>query len=164
DKEIEGQHIIWRRHRSRIGEFEKFWMKQGKSLEDLMSVKVPEVVISNFLAQQNRSKSIDSIIHACKTDIEMLFRIQVFQEKEINGFALKQMMKKPQYATRKKRKEESIFKLDIILKYFLNKFVHIEQLGEHEHIGCVISSIMVFATLYLTEINRAEATRNEDGS
>ncbi|KAA6361808.1 MAG: hypothetical protein EZS28_042665, partial [Streblomastix strix] len=89
---------------------------------------------------------------------------QGFQEKEINGFALKQMMKKLQYATRKKRKEEPMYKLDILLRYTQGKFGYIEQLGEQEHNGCVISSIMAFATLRLTEIHRAKATRNEDGS
>ncbi|KAA6375873.1 MAG: hypothetical protein EZS28_028600 [Streblomastix strix] len=102
-------------------------MKQGKSWEDLMTVKDPE-------------------------------------EKEINGFVLKQMMKKPQYATRKKRKEESKYKLDILLRYIQGKFGYIDQLGEQEHIGCMISSIIAFATLHLTEINRTKATRNEDGS
>ncbi|KAA6386755.1 MAG: hypothetical protein EZS28_017715 [Streblomastix strix] len=164
DKVIEGWHSIWRRHRQRIGEFEEFWMKQGKSWEDLMTVKDPEVVISNFLAQQDRSKSSDANTNACRTAIGMLFRIQGFQEKEINGFALKQMMKKHQYATRKKRKEEPIYKLDILLRYIQSKFEYIEQLSEQEHMGCVISSIMAFATLRLTEIHRASATRNEDDS
>ncbi|KAA6336714.1 MAG: hypothetical protein EZS28_052850, partial [Streblomastix strix] len=98
------------------------------------------------------------------TAIGMLFRIQGFQEKEIYGFALKQMLKKPQYATRKKRKEEPIYKLDILLRYIQGKFGYIEQLSEQEHMGCVISSIMAFATLRLTEIHRAKATRNEDDS
>ncbi|KAA6399789.1 MAG: hypothetical protein EZS28_004689 [Streblomastix strix] len=129
-----------------------------------MTVKDPEVVISNFLAQQDRSQSSDANTNACRTAIGMLFRVQGFQEKEINGFALKQMMKKPQYATRKKRKEEPIYKLDILLRYIQGKFGFIEQLGEQEHMGCVISSIMAFATLRLTEIHRAKATRNEDGS
>ncbi|KAA6353023.1 MAG: hypothetical protein EZS28_051450, partial [Streblomastix strix] len=67
DKVIEGWHSIWRRHRQRIGEFEEFWMKQGKSWEDLMTVKDPEVVISNFLAQQDRSQSSDANTNACRT-------------------------------------------------------------------------------------------------
>ncbi|KAA6374704.1 MAG: hypothetical protein EZS28_029770, partial [Streblomastix strix] len=164
DKVIEGWHSTWRRHRQRIGEFEEFWMKQGKSWEDLMIVKHSEVVISNFLAQQRRSKSSDANTNACRTAIGMLFRIQGFQEKEINGFALKQMMKKPQYATRKKRKEEPIYKLNTLLRYIQGKFGYIEQLSEQEHMGCVISSIMAFATLRLTEIHRTKTTRNEDDS
>ncbi|KAA6393150.1 MAG: hypothetical protein EZS28_011326, partial [Streblomastix strix] len=164
DKVIEGWHSIWRRHRQRIDEFEEFWMKQGKSWDDLMTVKDPEVVISNFLAQQGRSKSSDANTNACRTAIGMLFRIQGFQEKEISGFALKQMMKKPQYATRKKRKEEPIYKLDILLRYIQGKFGYIEQLSEQEHMGCEISSIMAFATFRLTEIHRAKATKNEDCS
>ncbi|KAA6333428.1 MAG: hypothetical protein EZS28_053175 [Streblomastix strix] len=75
----------------------------------------------------------------------MLFRIQNFQEIGINGFVLKQMMKKPQYATRKKRNEEHIYKLDILLRYIQGKFGYIEQLCEQEHMD-------------------SKATRNEDGS
>ncbi|KAA6396104.1 MAG: hypothetical protein EZS28_008368 [Streblomastix strix] len=74
------------------------------------------------------------------------------------------MMKKPQYATRRKRKEESIYMLYILLRLIQGKFRYIEQFGEQEHMGCVISSIMAFATLRLTEIHRAKATKNEDGS
>ncbi|KAA6397239.1 MAG: hypothetical protein EZS28_007237 [Streblomastix strix] len=146
DKVIEGWHSIWRRHRQRISEFEEFWMKQGKSWEDIMTVKDPEIVISNFLAQKYRSKSSDANTNASRTAIGMLFRIQDFQEKEINGFVLKQMMKKPQYATRKKRKEEPMYKFDILLRYIQGKFGYVEQLSEQEHMGCVISSIMTFTT------------------
>ncbi|KAA6313085.1 MAG: hypothetical protein EZS28_055815, partial [Streblomastix strix] len=139
-------------------------MKQGKSWEDLMTVKDLEVVISNFQAQQGRSKSTDANTNGCRTVIGMLLRIQGFQEKEINGFVLKQMMKKPQYATRKKRKEQPIYKQGVPLKYIQGRFGFIEQLSEQQHMACVISSIMAFATLCLTEIQRAKATRNEDGS
>ncbi|KAA6361749.1 MAG: hypothetical protein EZS28_042723, partial [Streblomastix strix] len=117
-------HSIWRSHRQRIGESDEFRRKQGKRWEDLITVKDPEVVISNFLAQYRRLKSSDAKTNACRTAIRMLFRIQGFLEKEINGFVL----------------------------------------NEQEHMGCVISSIMAFATLRLTEIHRAKATRNEDGS
>ncbi|KAA6364713.1 MAG: hypothetical protein EZS28_039760 [Streblomastix strix] len=94
----------------------------------------------------------------------MLFRIQSFQQKGINEFTLKQMMKKLQNATRKKRKEESICKLDIQLRFIQGKYGYIEQFGVQENMGSVISSIIAFATLSLTEIHRAKATRNEDSS
>ncbi|KAA6381516.1 MAG: hypothetical protein EZS28_022958 [Streblomastix strix] len=73
-------------------------------------------------------------------------------------------MKKPQYATRKKRKEEPIYKLGILLRYIQSKFGYIEQFGEQKHGDCAISSIMAFTTLRLTEIYRAKATGNENGS
>ncbi|KAA6367443.1 MAG: hypothetical protein EZS28_037031 [Streblomastix strix] len=164
DKVIEGWHSIWRRHRQGIGEFEEFWMKQGKSWEDLVTVKDPQVVISNFQAQYGRSKSTDANANACRTAIGMLFRILYFQGKEINVIVQNQMIKKPQYTTRKKRKEEPIYKMNILLKQIQGKFGYIEQLSDQEHIGCAISLIIAFATLRLTEIHRAKATMNEDDS
>ncbi|KAA6389301.1 MAG: hypothetical protein EZS28_015174 [Streblomastix strix] len=72
-------------------------------------------------------------------------------------------MKKPQYASRTRREEQPKYKLCILLIYVQGKIGYIRQLGDQEHIGCVISSIMAFATLRLTEIHSAKATRNENG-
>ncbi|KAA6354458.1 MAG: hypothetical protein EZS28_050015, partial [Streblomastix strix] len=142
DKVIEGWNSIWRRHRQNIGEFEEYWMKQGKSWEDLMTVKDPENSYLNVVQSSRLSGERDQWISAEVNDEET----SICNKKE------------------KKIKEEPIYKLGILLRYIQGKFGYIEQLGEQEHMSCVISSIMAFATLRLTEIHRAKATRNEDGS
>ncbi|KAA6375852.1 MAG: hypothetical protein EZS28_028620, partial [Streblomastix strix] len=91
---IDGRHCIWSRRRQRIGEFDEFWTKSGKSWEDLTTVKDPETVISNFIAQQISVHATNANSNACRTAVGMLFRIQGFHEERINGFALKQIMKK----------------------------------------------------------------------
>ncbi|KAA6354469.1 MAG: hypothetical protein EZS28_050004, partial [Streblomastix strix] len=159
---IDGWHSIWSRHRQRIGEFEEFWTKSGKSWEDLTTVKDPETVISNFIAQQISVHATNANSNACRTAIGMLFRIQGFQEEKINGFALKQIMKKPLAATRKKRKEEPIYKLDILLKHIQERADIKQRLNEQEHLGCTISSIMAFSTLRLAEIHRSSVAKMED--
>ncbi|KAA6363624.1 MAG: hypothetical protein EZS28_040849, partial [Streblomastix strix] len=101
-------------------------------------------------------------LNACRTAIGMLFRIQGFQEEKINGFALKQIMKKPLAATWKKRKEELIYKLDILLKHIQERADIKQRLNEQERLGCTISSIMAFSTLRLAEIQRASVAKMED--
>ncbi|KAA6381391.1 MAG: hypothetical protein EZS28_023081, partial [Streblomastix strix] len=159
---IDGWHSIWCRHRQRIGQFEEFWTKSGKSWEDLTIVKDPKTVISNFIAQQVSAHTTNTNSNACRTAIGMLFRIQCFQEDRINGFALKQIMKKPVAATRKKRREEPIYKLDILLKHIQERAEIKRKLSEQEHLGCTISSIMAFSTLHLAEIYRASVIQLED--
>ncbi|KAA6391009.1 MAG: hypothetical protein EZS28_013461 [Streblomastix strix] len=83
DKVIEGFHSIWRRHRQKIGEFEENLVKSGKSWKIIRTAKDPIVVISNFLAQPDLSRSTDFNTNACKIAIGMLFRIQGFQEKKL---------------------------------------------------------------------------------
>ncbi|KAA6368547.1 MAG: hypothetical protein EZS28_035926, partial [Streblomastix strix] len=159
---IDKWHSIWSRHRQRIGEFEEFWTKSGKSWEDLTTVKDPETVISNFIAQQISVHATNANSNACRTAVGMLFRIQGFQEERINGFALKQIMKKPLAATRKMRKEEPIYKLDILLKHIPERAGMKQKLNEQEHLGCTISSIMAFSTPRLAEIYRASVVKMED--
>ncbi|KAA6332636.1 MAG: hypothetical protein EZS28_053252, partial [Streblomastix strix] len=79
------------------------------------TVKDPETVISNFITQQISVHATNANSNACRTAVGMLFWIQGFQGEKINGFALKQIMKKHLAAIRKKRKEEPIYKLDIHL-------------------------------------------------
>ncbi|KAA6380866.1 MAG: hypothetical protein EZS28_023605, partial [Streblomastix strix] len=159
---IDGWHSIWSIHRQRIGEFEEFWTKSGKLQEDLTTVKDPETVISNLIAQQISVHATNANSNACRTAVGMLFRIQGFQEERMNGFALKQNMKKTLAATRKKRKEEPIYKLDILLKHIQERAVIKQKLNEQEHLGCTISSIMAFITLRLAEIYRDSVVEMED--
>ncbi|KAA6380421.1 MAG: hypothetical protein EZS28_024052 [Streblomastix strix] len=159
---IEGWHSFWSRHRQRIGEFEEFWTKSGKFWEDLTTVKDPETVISNFIAQQVSVHATNANSYACRTAVGMLFRIQGFQEDRINGFGLKQIKKKPVAATKKKRREEPIYKLDILLKHIQERAEFKRKLSEQEHLVCTISSIIAFSTLRLAEIYRASVTQLED--
>ncbi|KAA6390780.1 MAG: hypothetical protein EZS28_013693 [Streblomastix strix] len=71
-------------------------------------------------------------------------------------------MKKPIAATRKKRKEEPIYKLDVLLKYIQGKAQDKQKLNEQEHLGCTVSSIMAFYTLRLAEIRRASVVHLDD--
>ncbi|KAA6399817.1 MAG: hypothetical protein EZS28_004656 [Streblomastix strix] len=159
---IDGWHSIWSRHRQRIGEFEEFWTKSGKTWEDLTIVKDPETVISNFIAQQIYVNATNANSNACRTAVGMLFRNQGFQEDRINGFALKQIMKKPTATTRKKRKDDPIFKLDVLLKYIQGKAQDKQKLNEQERLGCTVSSIMAISTVRLAEIHRASVVHLDD--
>ncbi|KAA6404405.1 MAG: hypothetical protein EZS28_000064 [Streblomastix strix] len=152
---IDVWHSIWSRYRQRIGQFEEFWTKSGKSWEVLTTMKDPETVISNFIAQQVSANATNANSYACRTAVGMLFRIQGFQEDKINGFALKQIMKKPTAAARKKTREEPKYKLNVLLKYIQGKAQDKQKLNEQENLGCTISSIMAFSIFRLAEIHRA---------
>ncbi|KAA6363176.1 MAG: hypothetical protein EZS28_041297, partial [Streblomastix strix] len=121
-----------------------------------------KTVISNFIAQQISVHATNANSNACRTAVGMLFRIQGFQEERINGFALKQITKKPLAATRKKKKKEPIYKLDILLKHIQERAVIKQRLNEQEHLGCTIFSTIAFFTLRLAEIYRASVVKMED--
>ncbi|KAA6356505.1 MAG: hypothetical protein EZS28_047968 [Streblomastix strix] len=94
----------------------------------------------------------------------MLFKLQGFPNEKVNGSALHQIMKKPQTAMRKDRKEEPLYNLDIFLRYLQEKNPINTTLSEQEHLGCTVTSIMAFSTLRLIEIHRAKATKQEKGA
>ncbi|KAA6361075.1 MAG: hypothetical protein EZS28_043398 [Streblomastix strix] len=94
----------------------------------------------------------------------MLFQIQGIQSEKIDEVALQQLMKKPQTTIRKERKEEPIFKLDIILRYLQQQFESNRELDEQEHLGCTVASIMAFSELRLAEIHRDSVTKEKKGA
>ncbi|KAA6367832.1 MAG: hypothetical protein EZS28_036642 [Streblomastix strix] len=116
-KVIDGWHTIWGRLRQRLGQFYEYWASLGKKRMELFQKEDPEIIIANFIAQPGEEKSTDSNQTNCRTAICMLFKLQGIQSEKINGVALHQVMKKPQTAMREERKDERIFKLDIILRY-----------------------------------------------
>ncbi|KAA6370458.1 MAG: hypothetical protein EZS28_034016 [Streblomastix strix] len=161
---IQSWFEAWQRHRQQIGQFEEFWTREGNKWTDLMQVLDPEAVISNFVAQLKADEATNLNINSCKIAIGTLFNMQGFSEEKVNGQALKQTMKQPSSAMRKEHKEEPIYKLDILLKHLQSKAQRLDQLPEMEFMGCVISSIMAFATLRLAEVHRATATPLPDGA
>ncbi|KAA6388517.1 MAG: hypothetical protein EZS28_015955, partial [Streblomastix strix] len=164
NKVIEGWHTIWGRHRQRLGQFQEYWVSIGKSREELLRVEDPEVVIANFVAYLGEEQATDSNQTNCRTAISMLFKLQGFPNEKVNGSALHQIMKKPQTAMRKDRKEEPLYNLDILLRYLQEKNQINTTLSEQEHLGCTVTSIMAFSTLRLIEIHRAKATKQEKGA
>ncbi|KAA6397469.1 MAG: hypothetical protein EZS28_007004, partial [Streblomastix strix] len=115
NKVIEGWHTIWGRHRQRLGQFQEYWVSIVKSRVDLLRVEDPEVTIANFEAYHGDEQATDSNQTNCRTAISMLFKLQGFPNEKVNGSALHQIMKKPQIATRKNRKVEPQYNLDILL-------------------------------------------------
>ncbi|KAA6404083.1 MAG: hypothetical protein EZS28_000385 [Streblomastix strix] len=163
-KVIDGWHTIWGRHRQRSGQIYEYWASLGKEKEELLYVEDPEIIIVNFIAQLGEEKSTDSNQTNCRTAICMLFKLQGIQCEKINGVALHQIMKKPQTAMRKERKEELVFKLDITLRYLQQQFELNQELDEQKHLGCTVASIMAFSTLRLAEIHRASLTKEQKGA
>ncbi|KAA6396848.1 MAG: hypothetical protein EZS28_007624 [Streblomastix strix] len=161
---IQSWFEAWRRHRQRIGQFEEFWTREGNKCTDLLQILDPEAVTSNFVAQLKADEATNSNINNCKIAIGMLFKMQGFSEEKVNGQALKQIMKQPSSALRKEHKEEPIYKLVILLKHLQSKAQRLDQLREIQFMGCVISSIMAFATLRLAEVHRATANPLPDGA
>ncbi|KAA6382799.1 MAG: hypothetical protein EZS28_021675 [Streblomastix strix] len=164
NKVIEGWHTIWGRHRQRLGQFQEYWVSIGKSREELLRVEDPEVIIANFVAYLGDEQATDSNQTNCRTAISMLFKLQEFPKEKVNGSALHQILKKPQTAMRKNRKEEPLYNLDILLRYLQEKNPINTTLSEQEHLGCTVTSIMAFSTLRLIEIYRAKATKQEKGA
>ncbi|KAA6364454.1 MAG: hypothetical protein EZS28_040019 [Streblomastix strix] len=136
----------------------------GKEKQELLQVQDPEIIIANFIAQLGEEKSTDSNLTNCRTAICMLFKLQGIQNEKMIGVALHQIMKKPQTAMRKERKEELLFKQDIILKYLQQQFESNRELDEQELLGCTVASITALSTLLLAEIHRASVTKEKKGA
>ncbi|KAA6370282.1 MAG: hypothetical protein EZS28_034191 [Streblomastix strix] len=132
--------------------------------EDILTVQDLETVISNFISFLKQHKGTNANQIACRTAVAMLFRAIGQEEQKINGFALKQIMKKPSIAVAKQLREELIWGFNKLLNYFKMKTLNIKSLSEQELMGIVISVIMGYSTLRLTEIHRASAEKGEGGS
>ncbi|KAA6399957.1 MAG: hypothetical protein EZS28_004514 [Streblomastix strix] len=91
---------------------------------------------------KTHATNIDS--NACRTAIRTLFRVQCFQEDRTNGFALKQIMKKPVAACIKKRREELI--LTEIHRVSIDQFADNQHLDLYlirkytQHLGLAVRS------------------------
>ncbi|KAA6389940.1 MAG: hypothetical protein EZS28_014529 [Streblomastix strix] len=100
----------------------------------------------------------------CRTAISILFKLQRFTNENINGSAFHQIMKKPQTAMRKDRKEEPLQELDILLRHLQEKNRINTSLSEQELLGCTVTSIMEFSTLRFKDIYRAIIIKQETGA
>ncbi|KAA6370893.1 MAG: hypothetical protein EZS28_033580, partial [Streblomastix strix] len=161
---IEGWHCAWRRHRLRLGQFQEYWEEQNKVKEDILAVQDPEAVISNFISFLKQHKATNANQIACRTAAGMLFRAIGQEEQKINGFALKQIMKKPSIAVAKELGEEPIWGFNKLLNYVKKKALNIQLLSEQELMGIFISVIMGYSTLRLTEKHRASAEKTDEGN
>ncbi|KAA6367824.1 MAG: hypothetical protein EZS28_036649, partial [Streblomastix strix] len=161
---IVGWHCEWRRHRLRLCQFQEFWREQNKMKEDILTVYDPEAVISNFISFPKQHKATNANQIACRSAVGMHFRAIGQEEQKINGFALKQIMKKPSIAAAKELREEPIWGFNKLLSYVKKKALNIQSLSEQQLMGIVISVIMGYSTLMLTEIHRASAEKTEGGT
>ncbi|KAA6372973.1 MAG: hypothetical protein EZS28_031501 [Streblomastix strix] len=130
-------------------------MQQNKLLKD-------GIAFGADIGKEQEIYATNANSNACRTAVWMLIRIQCFYEERINGSALKQIMKISLAATRKKRKEEPIYKLDILLKHIQKRADIKQRINEQEHQGCIISSITAFPIFRLAEIHRASVVMMED--
>ncbi|KAA6354678.1 MAG: hypothetical protein EZS28_049795, partial [Streblomastix strix] len=163
-KVIGGWHTIWGRHRQRLGQFDEYWKSIGKSREDLLIESDPETMISNFISQLQADQTSDANQANCRTAIAMLFRAQGVPKDKINGFALQQIMKKPQAGMRQKIKEEPVWQYNDLLRYVNEKATAKQDLSENQYMGIVIALIMGYSTLRLAEVHRSIVKDLKDGS
>ncbi|KAA6358018.1 MAG: hypothetical protein EZS28_046455 [Streblomastix strix] len=124
-----------------FGQFDEYWKCIGKSREDLLIESDPETMISNFISQLQADQTSDANQANCRTAIAMLFRAQGVPKDKINGFALQQIMKKPQAGMRQKIKEEPVWQLNDLFRYVNGK-----------------------ATAKLAEVHRSIVKELKDGS
>ncbi|KAA6372581.1 MAG: hypothetical protein EZS28_031893 [Streblomastix strix] len=94
----------------------------------------------------------------------MLFRAIGQEEQKINGFALKQITKKPLIAVTKELREESIWRFNKLLNNVKKKALYTKQLSEQELMGIVISVKIGYSILRLTDIHRLSAEKGEGGT
>ncbi|KAA6400602.1 MAG: hypothetical protein EZS28_003878 [Streblomastix strix] len=98
------------------------------------------------------------------TAIAMLFRAQGVPKDKINGFALQQIMKKPQADMRQKIKEEPVWQYNDLLRYVNGKAIAKQNLSKNQYMGIVIALIMGYSTLRLVEVHRSIVKDMKDGS
>ncbi|KAA6393763.1 MAG: hypothetical protein EZS28_010713, partial [Streblomastix strix] len=85
---INGWHESWRRHRQRLGQFDEYWISQGKRREDLLNVEDSELVIANFISQLEAEDATNANQANCRSALNSLFQLQGFKKEKINGVAL----------------------------------------------------------------------------
>ncbi|KAA6383384.1 MAG: hypothetical protein EZS28_021091 [Streblomastix strix] len=138
----------------------KYRIRQKKTFWQCKILKQQQATSYHFLS--NKATNANQI--ACRTAVGMLFRAIGQEEQKINGFALKQIMKKPSIAVAKELREEPIWGSNKLLNYVKKKALNIKSQSEQELMGIVISVIMGYSTLRLTEIHRASDEEREGGT
>ncbi|KAA6379566.1 MAG: hypothetical protein EZS28_024906 [Streblomastix strix] len=121
-------------------------------------------MISNFISQFQTDQTSDANQANCRTATAMLFRAQGVPKDKINGFALQQLMKKPQAGMRYKINQEPVLQYNDLLRYINGKAMATQDLSENQYTGIVIALIMGYSTLRLAEVHRSIAKDLKDGS
>ncbi|KAA6384137.1 MAG: hypothetical protein EZS28_020337 [Streblomastix strix] len=113
---------IYQRHRQRLRQFEVFWKTMGKLKEYLSDEKDLRAVVSNIVSHNDSKDVCDENQTACLTAIETLFQQQEVHQEKIDGFALRQRMKKPQVVQCKPTKDETILHIYELYRYAFTNY------------------------------------------
>ncbi|KAA6332739.1 MAG: hypothetical protein EZS28_053243 [Streblomastix strix] len=121
-------------------------------------------MISKFNSQIQIELTSEGNQANCRTAIVMLFGAQGVSKKKINGFALQQIMKKPQADIRQKIIEEPNWQYNYLLRQVSEKSIANQDLSQKQYMEIVIALIMGNSTIRLVEVHRSFIKFMKDGS
>ncbi|KAA6380222.1 MAG: hypothetical protein EZS28_024250, partial [Streblomastix strix] len=156
---IQNWHTCWGRHRQRLGQFQKYWNSLNTNQSEIKTLKDPQMELVNYISFLRSNKATPNNVYESRTAVGMLFKAAGHLQDQINGILLKQIMKQIQAETRKVFMEESIWDLNDLLKVIEIEATHLTEITESKFMGCVMSSIMAFSTLRLSEIVRSSVNK-----